>query len=409
MSSLPVLPCIDLSKRRELSNVSIIFHSPLTMFSGKSPNKSNIEEANRHLQLLYERVRELEEKLEIQASECSRREEQMVLALQRQLSDMTKRKDADISELKLSLGVTEQKRKISEEQVQILRDQLSENNVSQIQRDTEKWQQLVHEKDVIISRLQTRCQQLEEFQGRVITCRPSLEHLLMVMTFDEEETEIDSAAPDRPDLRDVESEAHYANPDLPQVPDSPPADQQEHHHGHVHKKKITKPPDSSALPGTNHIGQASPLSDTRNVPSVQSIRLVNFVNGDRKPLVNTSPLKAGTNPGINTVDDADDERSVTPTDLDDASPRYNDDSTHTKVELKRLGVVKEEIINGDPSDHPNLLRQDASGDATSDSSSIREMAHSFQRSTPHFSISEDEDDDRDVIMLRMRREKELYL
>ena len=73
------------------------------MFSGQSPKRTNIEEANKHLQLLYTRVTELEKQLQQQQQHFDSQNQQV----QERVQQLALSKDAEISDLKLKLDHAE--------------------------------------------------------------------------------------------------------------------------------------------------------------------------------------------------------------------------------------------------------------------------------------------------------------
>lgn len=148
--------------------------------------KVDIQEANKHLQLLHVRNTELEQELETKTTQLSK--------LEAQLEDVTRVKQNEL------LALTGQL------------DTLKVEFANQV-RETEQWKMLVHERDVMIAKLQTRCRQLEELESHVYECRPSLEALLS-LTYQLDGTEIDSQTAAKPYHGDAESEADYAEPDI---------------------------------------------------------------------------------------------------------------------------------------------------------------------------------------------------
>ncbi len=113
-----------------------------------SPAKSSIKEANDHLQALYKRVSELESTVKEQAESLMKRDEEA----QRNLQELSRNKDREITELRKSLEA-------SEAHVQGL---LSNSR----------------DKDTVISHLQYKCKLLEDATQSL----PALDQLMRVLT-----------------------------------------------------------------------------------------------------------------------------------------------------------------------------------------------------------------------------------
>lgn len=84
------------------------------MYSNQSPTKVNIEEANKHLQMLHGRVEELEKSLQAQSVEFQKRTE----GVEAHFHMLLTQKDADIFNLRRALEASENHRKDMEIQLQ---------------------------------------------------------------------------------------------------------------------------------------------------------------------------------------------------------------------------------------------------------------------------------------------------
>ena len=69
------------------------------MYSSISPNKTNIQEANKHLQMVHNRVEQLERALSKQASDFSQRESDQQIHFE----ELIKIKDAEVTALRARL------------------------------------------------------------------------------------------------------------------------------------------------------------------------------------------------------------------------------------------------------------------------------------------------------------------
>ena len=87
---------------------------PVKMFSNQSPSKTNIDEANRHLQMLHSYVEELEERIQTQAVEHQRQIEEN----ESRFRFMVTQKDAEILKLKDQLESNEEQCKDMEKKLQ---------------------------------------------------------------------------------------------------------------------------------------------------------------------------------------------------------------------------------------------------------------------------------------------------
>ena len=106
------------------------------MFPSQSPTRTNIEEANKHLQLLHARIMELEQTVKSQADEfqtlCQKKDADMAL----KVTELKRAKDGEIKDLRHRLDV-------SERQVQ----KLTHRN---------------KDKDAVIASLQEKCKWADE-------------------------------------------------------------------------------------------------------------------------------------------------------------------------------------------------------------------------------------------------------
>ena len=117
------------------------------MFSPQSPSRTNIEEANKHLQMLHNRISELEQTIESQAD--------TILALQtkeEELVELSKYKETENLELKKRLEVSNQQ----------LRDLLQQNE----------------QKDMAIRSLKGKCKHVAE----IVSYQHMLQNLVSSMS-----------------------------------------------------------------------------------------------------------------------------------------------------------------------------------------------------------------------------------
>ena len=219
------------------------------MFSTNSVKKFDIQEANKHLQLLHKRNAELVNELDLKSCQLKKVTGHLS-KVEAQLEGITKVKNTEVSQLTERLSDSESR----------LRDQTKE---------TELWRMLVHERDVMIAKLQARCRGLEELEGRLYECRPSLEALLGLIYDFDGGSEGDSQNKGGPIKVEESEEADYAAPDMADPPPGPPAP----------NPSKPKPPSSKhTLPAAQHTAPTKhSLLPAHSAPYTPNDRVKHFL------------------------------------------------------------------------------------------------------------------------------------
>ena len=116
-------------------------------FPSESPSKANIQEANKHLQMLHARVNELERELTRQASDFISRDQ----TRQIHFEELLKLRDAEISQLNAA-------------------NQLAEENIKDLESK-------LSEKVSVIEELEDKCRVLDQ----VLQCKPVLDSMVKLL------------------------------------------------------------------------------------------------------------------------------------------------------------------------------------------------------------------------------------
>ena len=105
------------------------------MFTNQSPKRTNIEEANKHLQLLHNKVGELENQLKEKQKEAENLDSQV----EERLQSITQEKDAHIKELNQRIKTLESRVHVS--QIVIKEN---EHTISALEKKAKKYEEFCH-------------------------------------------------------------------------------------------------------------------------------------------------------------------------------------------------------------------------------------------------------------------------